>query len=155
MIFLLAISDFLKNSCREQKGSSKPGLNSCLELCGVLSDDLFCRQFGFRREDFFKLCERCKAGYPVSADNGYANNTLALIVAEHCTHDSNHLLPHSSRHLWPRWGARNTLVNPKILHQKQVLRHPLYFVYHHFSCHSCIYQCDIPSLHSFRCLCNC
>ena len=108
------------------------------------SDDLFCRQFGFRREDFFKLCERRKAGYPGSADNGYANSTLALIRAEPCTHDSNHLLPHSSRHLWPRWGARKTLVNPKILHKKQVLRHPLYFVYHRFSCHAASTNVTFP-----------
>ena len=43
------------------------------------SDELFYRQFGLTREDFFKLCERCKAKYPGSSPNGFANYTLALI----------------------------------------------------------------------------
>ena len=41
------------------------------------SDELFYRQFGLAREDFFRLCERCKASYPGSEENGFANYTLA------------------------------------------------------------------------------
>ena len=43
------------------------------------SDELFYRQFGLAREDFFRLCERCKASYPGSEENGFANYTLAQI----------------------------------------------------------------------------
>ena len=42
------------------------------------TEELFYMQFGFSKDDFFKLCERLKFNYP-GATSGYENYKLAQI----------------------------------------------------------------------------
>ena len=43
------------------------------------TDELFYRQFGVDKEEFYKLCDRCKSRYPGSSPNGLKNYSLGQI----------------------------------------------------------------------------
>ena len=43
------------------------------------NEELFYRQFGLGKEEFFKLCEQCKSSYPGKSRNGIKNYFLAQI----------------------------------------------------------------------------